>query len=188
MIAENKYRDEIWKDIKLDNKKFVTTEWFQISNYGRIKKFSIRVPEGKIIKPGKISGYLALRLKQQTGKRTGIYIQRLVAQYFIPNYVKEKCVVLHKDFNKENNVYTNLKWATKSERVQRKIFNPNRKNKDIIIPNAKLTETEVIRIKKKINDPNRKTRLKMIAKQFGISEMQLYRIKTGENWGHVKDY
>ena len=26
----------------------------------------------------------------------------------------------------------------------------------------------------------------MIAKQFGISEMQLYRIKSGENWGNVK--
>jgi hypothetical protein len=35
-------------------------------------------------------------------------------------------------------------------------------------------------------DPNRKTRLKLIAKQFGISEMQLYRIKSGENWGHIK--
>jgi hypothetical protein len=40
-------------------------------------------------------------------------------------------------------------------------------------------------IKRKLSDPKRKTRMKMIAKQFGISEMQLYRIKTGENWGHV---
>jgi len=30
--------------------------------------------------------------------------------------------------------------------------------------------------------------MKMIAKQFGISEMQLYRIKTGENWGSVTEY
>ena len=50
----------------------------------------------------------------------------------------------------------------------------------------KLTSTQVIRIKKMINDPNRKTRLKIIAKQFGISEMQLYRIKSGENWGHIE--
>jgi hypothetical protein len=28
--------------------------------------------------------------------------------------------------------------------------------------------------------------LKKIAEQFDISEMQLYRIKSGENWGHVK--
>jgi len=26
----------------------------------------------------------------------------------------------------------------------------------------------------------------MIAKQFGISTMQVWRIKSGENWGHVK--
>ena len=50
---------------------------------------------------------------------------------------------------------------------------------------AKLTSTDVIRLKKRILDPNRKTRLRLIAKEFGISEMQLHRIKTGENWGHI---
>ena len=43
-----------------------------------------------------------------------------------------------------------------------------------------------MRIKKMLANPNRKTRLRLIAKQFGISEMQLYRIKSGENWGHVE--
>jgi DNA invertase Pin-like site-specific DNA recombinase len=51
---------------------------------------------------------------------------------------------------------------------------------------ATLTSPDVVRIKKLILNPNRKTRLKIIAKQFGISEMQLYRIKTGENWGHIQ--
>jgi DNA-binding Xre family transcriptional regulator len=37
-----------------------------------------------------------------------------------------------------------------------------------------------------LSDPNRKTRLKIIAKRFGVSEMTLQRIKTGENWGHIK--
>lgn len=44
----------------------------------------------------------------------------------------------------------------------------------------------MIRLKKRILDPNRKTRLRLIAKEFGISEMQLNRIKRGENWGHIK--
>jgi hypothetical protein len=30
--------------------------------------------------------------------------------------------------------------------------------------------------------------MKQIADHFGISEMQLYRIKSGENWGHVKPW
>jgi hypothetical protein len=45
--------------------------------------------------------------------------------------------------------------------------------------------TKVMRIKKMLQNPNRKTRIKMIAKQFGVSEMQIFRIKSGENWGHI---
>ena len=52
--------------------------------------------------------------------------------------------------------------------------------------NTKLSVIDVIRLKRKLLDPNRKTRLKILAKQFGITEMQLHRIKTGENWGHIK--
>jgi DNA-binding Xre family transcriptional regulator len=50
----------------------------------------------------------------------------------------------------------------------------------------KLTSTQVIHIKKRLQDPKRKTRIKMLAKQFGVSEMQINRIRTGENWGHIK--
>jgi DNA-directed RNA polymerase specialized sigma subunit len=37
-----------------------------------------------------------------------------------------------------------------------------------------------------IADKKRKMTMKQIAEHFEISEMQLYRIKSGENWGHVK--
>ena len=50
----------------------------------------------------------------------------------------------------------------------------------------KLNSTQVMLLKKKLHDPNRKTRLKIIAKQFGVTEMTLHRIKTGENWGHIE--
>ena len=39
-------------------------------------------------------------------------------------------------------------------------------------------------IKRLLDKPGRKT-MKQIAEQFSISEMQLYRIKSGENWSHV---
>jgi len=54
------------------------------------------------------------------------------------------------------------------------------------VTTSKLTEGRVRIIKKKMLDPNRRTRVRLIAKQFGVSEMQLYRIKWGENWGHIK--
>jgi DNA-binding Xre family transcriptional regulator len=44
--------------------------------------------------------------------------------------------------------------------------------------------TEVMYFKKMLADPNRKTRLKILAKRFGVSEMTLHRIRTGENWSH----
>ncbi|HNK30087.1 MAG TPA: hypothetical protein PKG65_14235, partial [Ferruginibacter sp.] len=50
----------------------------------------------------------------------------------------------------------------------------------------KLTDTTVKKIKQMINDKKRVRTMKQIADHFGISEMQLYRIKSGENWGHVK--
>jgi transcriptional regulator with PAS, ATPase and Fis domain len=59
---------------------------------------------------------------------------------------------------------------------------------DRVIPkrtkNYKLTESKVIMIKKMLRSD--KNRLKMIAKQFGITHTQLNRIRSGENWGHVK--
>jgi DNA invertase Pin-like site-specific DNA recombinase len=50
----------------------------------------------------------------------------------------------------------------------------------------KLTSTKVIHLKKLLSNPDQKNRIKMLAKQFGISEMQVYRIKRGENWSHIK--
>ena len=58
-------------------------------------------------------------------------------------------------------------------------------HRKIVGKGNKLTSSVVKIIKKRILNPNRKTRMKIIAKQFGISEMQLYRIKSGENWGHI---
>lgn len=58
----------------------------------------------------------------------------------------------------------------------------NRKHGD----GNKLTMTQVMFIKKKLLDPNQKARLKILARQFGVSEMTLYRIKTGENWRYVE--
>lgn len=47
----------------------------------------------------------------------------------------------------------------------------------------KLNSTQVIHIKLLLK---RERPLKQIAKQFDISEMQVWRIKSGENWSHIK--
>jgi predicted DNA binding protein len=113
----------------------------------------------------------------------------------------EQVYVLHLDRKRDNDKVENLQWATKSEQLEHSRKSPyvkiakrkqlwrlaeyrvKRKREGI---GNKLTSTQVMFLKKKLLDPNRKTRLKILAKQFGVTEMTLQRIKTGENWGHIK--
>jgi DNA invertase Pin-like site-specific DNA recombinase len=50
----------------------------------------------------------------------------------------------------------------------------------------KLTAVQVKTIKDMIKNPKRKLTYKQIADKYKVSEMTLYRIKSGENWGKVK--
>ena len=114
-----------------------------------------------------------------------------MAELFLENNAN-KTYVIHLDHNKVNNNVNNLKWATRAEMINHNKSNPlvikgKEKNKRLK-PYSKLSEGKVKMIKRKLFDPNRRTRLRLIAKQFGVSEMQLHRIKTGENWGDVTDF
>ena len=178
------YRNEAWKQITFDSK-ISEVEKFKISNYGRVIKWQ----DGKeiLVDPTFVNGYQVLRLRlKQKGKWTSRYVHKLVAEHFLDK--NNGVYVIHIDYNKENNHVDNLKWATKKEKEAHQFNNPAHKNAPPRITFSKLTETRVKLIKRKLNNPNRRTRLKIIARQFGISEMQLHRIKTGENWGHVDEY
>ena len=182
MDSKKDYWDEEWKDLVVED--MAETEKFKISNYGRIKSFKVN-PDGVIIKGSEIGGYKSLTIRRNNGKTTSKYIHKLTAEHFVPKTSDEEKYVLHKDYAKKNNYFPNLVWATKRDKEVHLNKNPNFIATKKMVKNAKLTEAKVKLLKKKIFDPNRKTRLKMLAKQFGISEMQLYRIKSGENWGHV---
>lgn len=181
-----KLRNEEWKTYRKDTWKEGLV--FKVSNYGRVigpKDFE----EEKLLKTYKVSGYEYFMAKKNNEKNDLVYIHRAVADLFIPN-PDEKKFVIHKDYDKLNNEVQNLAWVTRSELTQHNMKNPSviaGKEKKKSKPSfSKLTEAKVKLLKRKINDPNRRTRLRIIAKQFGISEMQLYRIKSGENWSHVE--
>ncbi|SFU50245.1 NUMOD4 motif-containing protein [Pustulibacterium marinum] len=191
------YWNEDWKDLQFDDK-VAESEKFKISNYGRIK--DCRGDEEKLVTPKYVNGYekLTVRLdpefvkekqaktKKKVNKFTTRYIHKLVAEHFLEKE-EGKEYVIHLDYHKKDNKVENLKWATKREKELHQFSNPEFKNIDRgdRIKYSKLTEGKVKILKKKLLDPNRRTRLRILAKQFGVSEMQLYRIKTGENWGHV---
>jgi hypothetical protein len=177
---------------------------YAISNFGRLVSFTKNIEYGRILNGSITEGYRIFRYRLKCGKKT-IYkhrfFHRLVAEHFLEKMSDEQTYVLHLDHNLSNDLASNLKWATKQEMLDHHRTNPKvlkaRKlsgkriaeysKKKVRDGNGnKLTSTQVMHIKKLLANPKRKTRMKIIARRFGISEMQLYRIKTGENWGHVK--
>ncbi len=168
------------------------TKRYAVSNYGRLISFTQDgFTDARELKGGLSDGYRTLHYRTvQKGKKKNhyIFLYKLVAQYFIPKTDDEQQHVLHLDYVRDNDHHKNLQWATKPEMIAHSQKSPHviaaRKIPRLGV-GGKLTSTQVIRLKKILLDPGRKTRLKILAKQFGVSEMQLQRIRSGENWGHI---
>lgn len=188
------FPSEEFKEVILDSPQ---TFRYAISNYGRMISYTERFHDGRLIKGSLINGYRIFFYKvpsestKITKKQFSFY--KLVGMYFIPKQSEDQIHILHLDYNRSNDHISNLAWATKEQMLAHHKKSPfvieaRKKLLEFNIKNdgRKLTTTQVIRLKKTLLDPNRKTRLKILAKQFNVSEMQLHRIKTGENWGHIK--
>ena len=181
-------KNEVWKDYSKNTWRNV--EIFKISNFGRVLRFKYN-PEGEFMKLYSLGNYFVFTCVKKDGKSNLIYVHRAVASLFLEQD-ETRPIVIHKNFDKKDNFYTNLQYVNRSELTCHNLKNPlviASKLKARYNPKySKLSPGKVKMIKRKIFDPNRKTRMRLIAKQFGISVMQLYRIKSGENWGHIKDY
>lgn len=187
------YPNEEFREITLEDPlKFR----YAVSNKGRLISFQEEFSDGRELTGSKADGYRMFRYKVTRNKITknkSFFISKLVANSFLAKTSEDQIYVLHLDRKRDNDDVRNLKWATKEEMLEHANNSPYVKQarKKLIEHNLnadgkKLTVTKVMLIKKMLNNPKQTTRLKMIAKQFGVSEMQIRRIKSGENWGHVK--
>lgn len=176
---------EKWTPIVIDVEGVEKPPRYEVSNFGRLKSFQNN-EKGEIIKGSVIQGYKSLNIRLPKGKSFNRYVHKLVAEIFVKKPSLDHKFVIHLDFDKMSNHFSNLKWVTKDEMVAHNKLNPAVMNKPVPrqTKNYKLTEIKVRMIKKMLQNDN--TRLKMIAKQFGITHTQLNRIRSGENWGYVK--
>jgi len=176
------YWNEKWE--RVDFPEFDNQIHYEISNYGRIKSFQ-NTQEGVLIHGSLIQGYQSLNVRFHN-KSVNHYIHKLVAEHFCPQNNPKDTFVIHLDYNKLDNRADNLQWADRSKVTEHNKNNPSVINR--LIPlrtkNYKLTEGKVMLIKQMLRSD--KSRLKMIAKQFGITHTQLNRIRSGENWKQVK--
>lgn len=187
---------EEWREFIPEYK---TRKRYFVSNYGNVKTVNIDVKGNRVERPLRgsvIDGYRYMGFTRDVNgeKKTVHYsFHYLVGLLFLERDPKIHTNVIHLDYVRMNNVITNLQWATRQEMLEHAKRSPHviQAKKNLVEFNKKrdghkLTTKDVIRLKKKLLDPNRKTRNKALAKEFNISEMQLYRIKSGENWGHIK--
>lgn len=174
--------NEVWKDIKFDDK-ISEKEKFKISNYGRIINCKVEGKES-LKKDTYTNGYASLALKQkENGKSTARYIHKLVAQHFLKKENENQIFVLHINYDKTDNTFENLKWATKREKELHQFKNPVFIAARKKITYGKLSAGKVKIIKRQLKNSN--NRISMIAKRFGVSDTQIHRIKSGENWSHI---
>ena len=180
---------EEWKPVRFHKGKGIK---YAISSYGRLVRYTKKIEDGSILTGSRQGGYPIWRYSWfEEGVRFNgaCLIHKMVCEAFLPKPPKNKKFIIHLDFNKENNKVSNLQWATQEE-----ITKHNSKNPAVIAAreaarlriqrtNSKLTEKNVIRIKKMLSQ---KKTLRYIAGQFGVTDMQIYRIKTGQNWADVE--
>ena len=194
------YPTEVFKEISLGDDDEKLQNFYAISNFGRLVSYKNSIENGRFIKGGLQDGYRVWRHKIYAGTGDNKvynrcrFLYKIVAEYFLPKPSEEHKYLLHLNYVRSNDNVKNLKWATYEEMIAHRYHSPiatKVRNKNLpklweAKGGRKLTGTEVIRLKKKLLDPNRKTRHKLLARQFGVTEMQLHRIKTGECWGDVK--
>lgn len=180
--------NEIWKDLPEHETKGAVWYKYAISNHGRIIKYNKRLADGFILKLSRQANYPIWR-KKLDGKYFTALVHRLVAKHFLPKPKAKQLFIIHLDHDYENNKYTNLKWATQDDVSAHNRKNPRVKaaikyRKDNpTVKGAKLDIKKVKVIKQLLKE---KKTLKAIAKKFNVSDMQIHRIKTKENWAHVK--
>jgi len=179
---------EIWRPLLFDGSKDLRNK-YAVSNMGRIASYRNEVlKDGKLLNGSLTTGYRTLNLHRPGHKGT-LYIHRELARLFLKRPSGKHKYVIHKNHNKLDNSVKNLAWASLEDMIRHQQKSPakvaykkRQANREV---GLKLTATQVRRIKDLLQNKNRRITIKQLASKYEVSEMTMYRIKSGENWGRV---
>lgn len=183
-----KLSNETWKQLKFSGWNQLRNK-YALSSQGRIASYRKEVLEdGKLLNGSFTTGYRTLNLHRPDSKGT-LYIHREIAKLFRDKPSPKHRYVIHLNHDKLDNREKNLKWATLEEMILHQQKSPAKiaykKIQATRSVGLKLKAQQVKKIKEVLANPKRKVTIKKLAEQYGISEMTIYRIKSGENWGRV---
>jgi len=179
---------EVWKPLVFNGSKDLRNR-YALSSHGRIASYKEDVLEdGKLLKGSLTTGYRTLNLHRPGHKGT-LYIHSELAKLFLKRGSSRHKYVIHLNHNKLDNNIKNLRWATLEEMIRHQQRSPakiaykeRQANRDV---GLKLTAKQVRRIKDLLNKKERRVTIKQLAEKYEVSEMTMYRIKSGENWGRI---
>lgn len=179
---------ETWKQLVIEGGEGLRNK-YAVSSMGRIASYKEDVlQDGKLLKGSLTTGYRTLNLHRPGHKGT-LYLHREIARLFLKRPSPRYQYVVHKNHDKLDNRVKNLKWATAEDMIRHQQKSPAKlayKEKQANRESGlKLNATQVRRIKKILSNEKRKLTIRQLADKYDVSEMTLYRIKSGENWGRV---
>ena len=183
-----KISGETWKPLVFPGWKQLRKK-YALSSTGRVASFYENVHEdGKLLHGSVTTGYKTLNL-HRPGNNGTLYLHREIARLFIKKDSAKQKYVIHLNHNKTDNNSKNLRWVTLEEMIEHQQNSPAKRAYKKVQANRsvglKLTVTQVKSIKKTLSSHNRQLTIKKLADKYGVSEMTLYRIKSGENWSRV---
>jgi hypothetical protein len=179
---------ENWKPLRFPGWKEARRR-YAVSDLGRLASYMDDLHEdGKLLRGSITTGYRSLNLHLTEGKGT-IYLHREVARLFLKKTSPRQRYVVHLNHDRLDNRAANLRWANPDEMNAHQQASPAKlaykERQASRTRGLKLTSTQVRAIKKTLADPRRRLTYRQLAEKYGVSEMTLHRIRSGENWGRI---
>lgn len=179
---------ESWKPLSFSGWKQLRNR-YAVSTLGRVASYKQQVLEdGKLLRGSLTTGYRTLNLHRPGNKGT-LYIHREMAKLFLKKKTPRHKYVIHNNHDKLDNSVKNLRWATLEEMIRHQQKSPAKiaykKKQANKTEGLKLTAGQVKKIKGILSAKKRNITIRKLAAQYGVSEMTIYRIKSGENWGRI---
>lgn len=159
---------------------------YEISDHGSVKSLARFRSNGswykeKILKPGR-ANYLQVSLVDRYGVRGMYSIHVLVMRAFGGKKPVRATVVMHKDDDRSNNHYKNLKWGTHAQNsadmVRKGRSSRGERNCRAAIDSRKAKAIYTLAIKPNVT-------LKLVAEKFNVTRSHVWLIKNGCLWTHV---
>jgi len=183
-----KLTGEVWRPLNFSGWKQLRNR-YAVSSSGRIASYKQDVlKDGKLLSGSLTTGYRTLNLHRPDNKGT-LYIHRELARLFLKKPSAKHKYVIHRNHKKLDNHIKNLRWATLELMIDHQQGSPAKiayKEKQANkTEGLKLNAAQVKKIKTILNSKKRNITIKKLAANYGVSEMTMYRIKSGENWGRI---